>query len=526
MATKSLNNPFADYGGIVKGERFIGRKESIDQIANRVLGREYGNLSIVGLPRVGKSSLAWHAIMDKRDELIKSNTIPIFFGVGSCKSSTEFFKKMVILLSDELDLICEDEKYHMLATKYIEAIKEEYDINLVQKYFRIVKHFGYKTIFILDEFDSVLNFFEMPDFQFLRELSYNPDIKLCLVTCSRKDIEDIEVKEGAVSNFSGIFSQLRLSMFSDDDVSLYWEHFDTDWEVTDRYKNYVYYFTGNHPWLMDMVNNIMFNQDITGELNSKFDNVKLELMDALDKIVSTIEKEQLLNSAIQLVVGPYDNPGQKETEKLLKFGFIKKEHPEYKKKLFGSVVGPTIDEYCYICFSPYSTLDLYRRYYANLPYSGLWSKTENSLRFVIKEFLRLNFSGDWENELTNLLMNNPPYPKFDIEMWKKNLASLKNTQKKMCASFPTMKESHTVDFTLTAQLFDLFIMPNWLWFNTIFKGAQSDWKKKFYFLVNFRNPVAHNNLAYLEELEKVATVYCKEVCSAIDNWRKDRNEEE
>ena len=66
MAIDSLNNPFADFGGIVNGDRFIGRKFYLQQIEQRVLGKSYGNLAIMGLPRIGKSSLAWKSIMDKK----------------------------------------------------------------------------------------------------------------------------------------------------------------------------------------------------------------------------------------------------------------------------------------------------------------------------------------------------------------------------------------------------------------------------------------------------------------------------
>ena len=59
MATESLNNPFSGYGGIVYGEKFIGRRDSLRQLEQRILGENYGNLAIVGLPRIGKSSLAW-----------------------------------------------------------------------------------------------------------------------------------------------------------------------------------------------------------------------------------------------------------------------------------------------------------------------------------------------------------------------------------------------------------------------------------------------------------------------------------
>ena len=103
MAAPTLNNPFADYGGIVHGNRFIGREEAIRTINQRVLGTTYGNLAIMGLPRVGKSSLAWHTIMDRKEELLEAQTVPIFLGTGSYNSSDELFTQMVNLLHDELE---------------------------------------------------------------------------------------------------------------------------------------------------------------------------------------------------------------------------------------------------------------------------------------------------------------------------------------------------------------------------------------------------------------------------------------
>lgn len=61
-----LKNPFSDYGGIIPTERFIGRKAEIKQIQKRILGESFGNLAIMGLPRIGKSSLAWNSIFEKR----------------------------------------------------------------------------------------------------------------------------------------------------------------------------------------------------------------------------------------------------------------------------------------------------------------------------------------------------------------------------------------------------------------------------------------------------------------------------
>lgn len=132
MAIKSLENPFADYGNIVSGNRFIGRGKELLKIKERVLGTVYGNLAIMGLPRVGKSSLAWHAIMDRQDELESQKTIPVFLGIGSCKDNKSFFKKMVFSMFEELELVCNNEKCINVLKEIYRSLRSEYDNNLVQ----------------------------------------------------------------------------------------------------------------------------------------------------------------------------------------------------------------------------------------------------------------------------------------------------------------------------------------------------------------------------------------------------------
>ena len=197
MATQSLSNPFADYGKIIHGDRFIGRIPEIRAIEQRVLGREkYGNLAIMGLPRVGKTSLAWQAIMEKKEDLLSLSTIPVFVSVGNCKTSRDFYKTLVSLVNDEVEFVCEDiQRFNKVNSIYqqLNGVSDDVDFSLlIQKYFKFLKRLGYKTIYILDEFDSVQGLFEVADFQMLRELSTSPDTDVCLVTCSRKTIKEIE----------------------------------------------------------------------------------------------------------------------------------------------------------------------------------------------------------------------------------------------------------------------------------------------------------------------------------------------
>ena len=55
-------NPYADFGGTVTGTRFIGREAELRTIASRVFGAGgFGSIAVVGLPRIGKTSLVSEA---------------------------------------------------------------------------------------------------------------------------------------------------------------------------------------------------------------------------------------------------------------------------------------------------------------------------------------------------------------------------------------------------------------------------------------------------------------------------------
>ena len=122
MATESLNNPFADFGSIVYGQRFVGRKKALVIISQRVLGENYGNLAIMGLPRIGKSSLAWQGIMSKKEELEKKKIVPIFFQTGSCRDARSFFTQILLCLHDEIQISFDDEKYEKYASPIVKDI--------------------------------------------------------------------------------------------------------------------------------------------------------------------------------------------------------------------------------------------------------------------------------------------------------------------------------------------------------------------------------------------------------------------
>ncbi len=90
-----FENPFADYGNIVRGERFIGRKENLRVIESRIVRpKEPGNLAIIGEPRIGKSSLVYKAIVEQKDNLIAKNLLPIWINLATYDQASMFFRSL------------------------------------------------------------------------------------------------------------------------------------------------------------------------------------------------------------------------------------------------------------------------------------------------------------------------------------------------------------------------------------------------------------------------------------------------
>ena len=518
MATQSLSNPFADYGGIVYGSRFVGREKELATIEQRVLRPSYGNLAIMGLPRVGKSSLAWQGVMTHKDILVKNNTIPIFFQVGGCDSSRTFFKQLVILLDEELSIICTDSRYEKFAIPTKEAIlsiKDNAEFNIqIQKFFKLVKRIGFKCIYILDEFDSVEDIFDVADFQLLRELSYNPETKICLLTCSRKTIQEIEAKNGAISNFYGTFSEIRLGMFNEEEIAQYWSRVSEYPEVTEKYKSDAIFYVGYHPYLLDVYNDYCFRNSVfdIDDISSidKLDEIRLQLWHQFKTIQDTLSHEDLLNKAIQLVLGPIYDVNRIQEEKLLKYQFIRIVDNEYKMHVLGRLIGFSTQGRTYVCFSDYFTKVFDQDHIESIDYWPLWTDTEKKIRRLIKTFICENYTADWETEMQ---------AKYGISQdWQNKFDVLLKTRRSSKSIFPNAS-NNLIDYTMSRDMYDVFMSKEWGWFGKVFPGQKKDWAKIFTYLADIRNPIAHNNREFISQEQIVqATEYCDLIIRTIGEW--------
>jgi hypothetical protein len=520
IKTLDIQNPFADYGNIIEGNRFVGRQYAIKSIHNRVLGSSYGNLAVIGLPKIGKSCLVWNALMVKKSELVKRNILIERISVSTIDSSYKFFNN---LLCKALSSIRIQDKslYKQLNTIHADYLVSHSDSE-IELFFALIKSNNYRLIYILDEFDTIIRFFGASEFQFLRELSINPDTKVCLVTISRHTIEELEVRSYGSSTFHQVLTPLHLGMFSEEDMSFYWSYFTSlGIEFHDEYKNKIRNYVGNHPFLLDLLNYHIFNTLCEDRsllydkiLESTESELRLNLYQAYNSAMNLLKEENLDSKVIQVILGPIFDVKLYELEKLLKFQFIKSCSIKEKIDIIGNRIGLENSDRktSYVCFSNYFT-EYLKLTISETNFWPLWSDTERNVRSLLKQYIEQKFGEDWETQY--IIVHRASEGKI------KEFQKLIDERARALKKFGSLASNHLIDYTYPGDMYNLFISADWIWFKNVFGDPQKDWGARFNLLAEIRNPFAHNNHEFVNEKKLTdGKFFCNAINERISIWKE------
>lgn len=495
----SFENPFSDYGKIVRGERFIGRRQIIGVVESRIIQpTNPGNLAIVGVHRIGKSSLAYKTIVEQRDKLIGKGILPIWRGLSSYDQSSEFFRSLVDEYVSEMeDLGWLTEKIQRSADR---ALESSASWDRIKRFFKEVQNAGYGVIFILDEFDHARNLFKGETaFQRLRELADYPDYRLSLVLTSRRNIKDIELSAGSSSPFHNIFQIQRLGMFNDEDLATYFLLFSSiGIQMIDVDRERILFYCGAHPYLLEMlgweiIEKFRQNQEQKIDVNKAADAILQSVFEHYDDMIRLLREDGTLNKLLQILFGPVIDVKQTDVTELQNYGLIQ----------------PT-ENGTYAAYSEHfhDYLKLHERsteFTADL--WPIWRDTEKALREVITATMFNVHGSQWIKRL---------------EEERPNLRSIfdecRKAQQKEERSFGDRASQNLIDFTYPADLFTI-ICARGLWkpyFESIFGHNTTYWEQRKQLLAKCRNPLAHNRSEILQVHElKTIEAYCQEILSIL-----------
>lgn len=495
MITPEFENPFSDYGNIVRGERFIGRRDSLKVIENRVTRpREPGNLAIMGEPRVGKSSLVYKAIIERKPELMAKKVLPIWFNLATYDQAPIFFRSLVSRCHDEMEEVgLLSDPVKLAANR---ALQDEFSwsegYSRIQRFFEKVRESGVRIFIILDEFDHARYLFkgDISGFQGLRELSYRPEWRVTFITTSRRTIRDIELQTRAISTFDGIFHKHYLAMFNEEDLQQYFARLTSagvsmDAEVKER----IQFYCGGHPYLLEMLGYELVEMSREQQeilVDRAAQQVAQSFLDHYDQIVDLLREDASLNKLLQLLFGPIVDVKQTDVDEFLRYGLLK-----------------ATDDDRFIAFSAHfqAYLRLVERQVDLWP---LWREAESALRQVVTLKMVEQYGENWIEHLEK----SRPHLKSIFDGCRK-------AQQKEEKSFGSRASRNLLDFTYPQDLFAI-IFAEWDVLKARFGKDKNYWDQRAQLLAKVRNPLAHNRDAALYEHERqIAEGYCKEIITTL-----------
>jgi hypothetical protein len=496
------NNPYSDAGKIVYGARFLGRDRSLQQIEGRVTAADSpGNLAIIGEPRIGKSSLAWQGIMSRRDELLQSKAIAIWIDVGLFDAGWDLFVRLVIRARDALE---EQGWLTPSVDKKARTIIEVGDLNEqsqadILSFFTGVSSCGAKILFVLDEFDHARMLWagDKSGFELLREISYNADCSVTLITTSRRTIAEIQKQSGVISTLSGTFFQEFLKPFDETEITEFFSRLATlGVKLKKEEKQLIQDYTGGHPFFLDTIAFNLAEDHLNGrsiDVASAYDRVTTIFYDEYHRLKELMSEDGTINKLIQVLFGPVFDVEQSDITKFLKYGIIKD------------------DESRYVAFSNHFQ-EYLQSVSRGIDIWPMWRETEQSLRRIIEIYLQQTYGEDWENAFRKA---RPKWVTM-IDGW---VASRESEKKK----YGTHASDSLVDYTYPGELFTI-VNSDWRWFGKIFPNQPSHWKRPFEVLAAVRTPLAHNRSVSDGTLKEV-TGLCQQVLQYLDQWEQKRDDD-
>lgn len=323
MLVSKKRNVFV-VGPEATGDSFLGRKAEVEKLDEDIFLNE-GTCHLVGVPRIGKSSLIKRVLSLHADE---EDCLILKLTMGESKSAFQFWcgvwegilsgleEKGIPLTPfqpflNQLQAIDEDDpKWYSRMNGPLKQLCRALGKN------------NLRLILVIDEFDAVLTVFGQDTwhYQLLRTLASEREHSITCVVISRRSLSLLEGRASILSTFHGVFPPQRILGFNERDME---EVYSTlavyDIQLTDSAIDRMTYYTGNIPMLCCMLCKRLVDKycretadaDLIDEL---WRDSREEVHTYYDDLISRLRDDGFLNdlSSILFLKGKPVNRAMKE----------------------------------------------------------------------------------------------------------------------------------------------------------------------------------------------------------------------
>ena len=493
---------FKDLGTIVKDPgQFVGRKTEMNSLTEGI----YHNQLIVGLPRIGKSSLAYQALLKASEQWKLIHSTPfvwIWFDVSQAKSTPkEFFKQLITKIHKKIEpyvFPIENKYFHV-------SIKGKIDTENICNYFEHIDTYNVRIVVCLDEFDVVRKYLKREHFGCLHAILSSCQNISFIITARRLlvNIEKEVCEDANPSTLHQLFNLTSLKPFNDKEVEDYWNRLEPflnkqNIRLNEQYKKTAFWYSGHVPFFLDKFNDFFLRHINPNDFEAMMDGI-------FHDMITVLEQQDLLNPAIQIVCGPFYNCKIQSIEVLRRYGFIRMVSKSDKEELLGYSHGYSENnDNVYVCFSDYFTRRLDRIYKTRAPFWSEWEKALRLLRELLLEYIVQNAGTTWERDGTG------PFQE-DMKRFK---------QKDEEDGIPV---SDCLLSYLQEKELLMIISVAWHVFEKVF-GDYDRFMYKIDEILKVRNHHAHVNMSQISQRQAFLnriTQLCEEVSNMITTWNKE-----
>lgn len=494
-----MSNPFADYGTVISGERFIGRRDDLRLVADRVFGEgAFGSLAVTGLPRIGKTSLLAEAVRLAEPKLKPLRAVVIREDVGAFASIDELFHSLVRALIDSLrERGLLTEKVESRAAQALESHPITWE--RVRGVFQKVREAGIRAVCILDEFDAGRYLFEdTPQvFHWLRGLCSDPAFKAAFVLVSKRPLPDVAHLAGFKSNYwANVLTTMTVRPFDLADMDTFQARLAAfGVEVGPDTSREIEAICGRHPYLLDTYafhawERVSRHEDLTP---SWFRSAMREDARSYFQQVTTVLRDgPRLDDLIQVFAGPQRDLTPDDVQDLRDYGVL------------GDDGGSRLRAFSqgfeeYLRFIEYS-VDIW----------PLWRDTERALRSYLETLLTQEFGNSWPVALKKAR------PKL-VTLIEGCEEKMHKEQKR----FGQHAASTILAYSYPMDLYNI-MAADWTALGEPLLGRDKQrWAVNFALLSKVRTPLAHNRDEAVEEGERgQAEGICRQILQRYDQWNQ------
>ncbi|MDX3799195.1 hypothetical protein [Streptomyces sp. AK04-3B] len=495
-----IGNPYAGYGSPVAGPEFVGRTTAFSSIRNRTFtSLETASVSIVGPPRVGKSSLARHV----HDQLATGRSVrgltfvPVWITVSGCDSEQSLFRELAYavqtwmsdrgLHGDRLDPL-----YESLST----AVSWDDMRMRMRTYMRRLRYLRYQVVAVLDEFDAARNVFRRSaPYEFLRALAYEPDVRVALITTSRRDLAEIVVRSTPeLSTFPQIFGlPVTLGCFDARELTALLArspHIDAD--LGQPLLAWLGREVGGQPFLASALLSVLHDRwaahgipspaELPHHLGEAVATCSHLTVRHHEQMLELLRDENRLTTLLEILFGPQVTAQPQDAERLAREGVIR----------------PTADGWEGFSESFQEYLGLLERKSDDWP---LWQATETGLRAGLTAALQAAYGDLWLVKLR--------------ECQKRLIESCENRQERVRRGFGELAPDESpLDYAYPQDLLAV-IMMHWEQLRPVLGHSKNEWQERLELIARVRTPMAHNRRSGTSPL--LMTQF-REYCGDVLRW--------